>query len=131
MVMIASPKIRDYVKKLYSISFFMNDIIENLEPIGIINGKQVNVEDNIKEGDEVQIVYPETLGDFKQYFVNDSIDYKYYLNGEELLDDYAIQEGNRIYRIKNEESESENIIESNNILEKAETKVENATKKIT
>lgn len=100
----ASPKVRDYIQKLYSVSFFVNDIIENLEPIGIINGQKVNIDENIKEGDEVQIVFPETLGEFKKYCnPTDLMDYKYYLNGEELTEDYVIQEGNRIYRIKNEE----------------------------
>lgn len=107
----ASPKLRDYIQKLYSISFFMNDIIENLEPVGIINGEKVNIEQSIKGGDEVQIVFPETLGEFKQYCNSDLIDYKYYLNGEELLDDYIIQEGNRIYRIKSEEAQSEDVLE--------------------
>lgn len=107
----ASPKIRDYVQKLQSISFFMNDIIENLEPVGIINGEKVDIEENIKEGDEVQIVFPETLGEFKQYFASDLIDNRYYLNGKEILDDYVIQEGNRIYRIKIEEVQSENALE--------------------
>lgn len=107
----ASPKIRDYVQKLNSISFFVNDIIENLEPIGIINEEKVDIDENIKEGDEVQIVFPETLGEFKKYFANDLVEYKYFLNGEELLDDYVIQEGNRIYRIKSEELQKEDVLE--------------------
>lgn len=108
----ASPKVRDYIQKLYSVSFFINDIIENLEPIGIINGEKVSIDANIKEGDEVQIVFPETLGEFEKYCVPiDLVDYKYYLNGEELQEDYVIQEGNRIYRIKNEEVQNENVNE--------------------
>jgi Actin-like ATPase involved in cell division len=107
----ASPKLRDYIQRLYSISFFMNNIIENLEPVGIINGEKVNIEESINVGDEVQIVFPETLGEFKKYCNSDFIDYKYYLNGKELLDDYIIQEGNRIYRIKSEEAQSENVLE--------------------
>jgi len=99
----ASPKVRDYIQKLYSVSFFVNDIIENLDPIGIINGEKVNIDENIKEGDEVQIVFPETLGEFKKYYTpTELMNYKYYLNGEELPEDYVIQEGNRIYRIKGE-----------------------------
>ncbi|MDW8802944.1 cell division FtsA domain-containing protein [Clostridium sp. A1-XYC3] len=101
----ASPKIKDYVKKLYSVSFFINDIIENLEPIGIINGKKAGIEDDIREGDEVQIIFPETLGDYKKYYTDNSLDYKYFLDGVELSDNYVIKDENRIYRIKNEESE--------------------------
>lgn len=101
----ASPKIKDYVKKLYSVSFFINDIIENLEPIGIINGKKAVIEDDIREGDEVQIIFPETLGDYKKYYTDNSLDYKYFLDGVELSDNYVIKDENRIYRIKNEESE--------------------------
>lgn len=109
-----SPKIKDYIKKLYSVSFFVNDIIENLEPIGIINGERVELEASIKEGDEVQIIFPETLGDYKKYFTENSCDYRYFSDGIELSDDYIIKEENRIYRINKEEFKTRDNLDKEN-----------------
>lgn len=105
----AAPKVIDYVKRIYSIDFFLNDIIENLEPIAMINEKKVGLEGKINEGDQVQIIFPETLGEYKKYFKSKDYDYKYYLNGKELTEDYKIKDGDRIYRIKAEEIQNKNL----------------------
>lgn len=103
----ACPKIKEYVRKIQSISFFVNDILENLEPVIFINGERADLEAQIKENDEVQIIYPETLGDYKKYFADNSQAFNYFLNGSELSDDYCILEGDRVYRISKEEMKSE------------------------
>ncbi|WP_411681575.1 cell division protein FtsA [Clostridium thailandense] len=126
----ASPKVKDYVKKIQSISFFVNDILENLEPVIYINSVRAQFDDNIREGDEVQIVYPETLGEYKKYFRDVNEDFVYFLNGEELADRHIINEGDRIYRISKEElikEKNEGIGESKDIIgdTKEEKKVEN------
>lgn len=107
----SSPSALDYVKRLYSISFFVNDIIENLEPIALINGEKVDLNEKIKENDEVEILFPETLTQYKKYVAENSEEYKYYLNGTEISDDYKIEEGDRIYSIKNDEAEKNEVIE--------------------
>lgn len=107
----SSPSALDYVKRLYSISFFVNDIIENLEPIALINGEKVDLNEKIKENDEVKILFPETLTQYKKYVAENSEEYKYYLNGTEISDDYKIEEGDRIYSIKNDEAEKNEVIE--------------------
>jgi cell division protein FtsA len=107
----ALPSIIDYVKKLYSISFFINDIIENLEPIAIINEKRVNLKEKIKENDEVKIMFPETLAEYKEYSTENNGQYKYYLNGLEISDDYKIKEEDSIYSIKCDEVEKEKVTE--------------------
>ncbi|MBV7274314.1 rod shape-determining protein [Clostridiaceae bacterium UIB06] len=126
----ASPKVKDYVKKIQSISFFVNDILENLEPVIYINSVRAQFDDNIREGDEVQIVYPETLGEYKKYFRDVNEDFVYFLNGEELADRHIINEGDRIYRISKEElikEKNEGIGQSKDIIgdTKEEKKVEN------
>ncbi len=107
----ASPSIIDYVKKLYSISFFINDIIENLEPTAIINGEKVHLKEKIKENDEVKILFPETLAQYKEYLTENNGQYKYYLNGLEISDDYEIKDGDNIYSIKYDEVEKKEVIE--------------------
>lgn len=106
-----SPKVKDYIKKLYDVSFFVNDIIENLEPVVLINDEKVSLEEDINEGDEVKILFPETLKEYKEYFIDNCIEYKYFLNGTQLMDDYVIQEGDRIYRIKSEDLNNNNLQE--------------------
>ncbi|MBC2580110.1 cell division protein FtsA [Clostridium sp. DJ247] len=107
----ASPKVLDYVKRLYSISFFMNDIIENLEPIGIINGERITFNDKIKENDDVKIIFPKTLDDYKQYFMQEPDEHIYYINGKVIKGDYIIQDGDRIYKLKREEGHASSINE--------------------
>ena len=51
----ALPKVIDYIQKVYSISFFVNDIIENLEPLAYINGTKVEINSDISEGDNVNL----------------------------------------------------------------------------
>jgi cell division protein FtsA len=110
----AHPAIKDYVKRIYSVTFFVNDIIENLEPVAIINGKQIGLEGRIKEGDEVQLIFPETLGQYVKYFEGGTKEYKYYLNGKELEENYAIKDGDRIYRLKQEKIKvEEKAVETN------------------
>lgn len=103
----AEPKVIDYVNKGYSVSFFINDIIDNLEPVAYINDKKVKIDSYIKENDKVDIIFPKTLGEYKKYFVDFNDEFVYYLDGKELNDKYVIKEGDRIYRISKENEENE------------------------
>lgn len=108
----AAPKLIEYVKKINSISFYLNDIIQNLDPIGIINNKRAEMEEFIKQGDEVEIIFPSTLGEYIKYFNEENSEYKYYLRDREIFKDYVIKEGDRIYKEKVEylDKEADNII---------------------
>ncbi|MBU5484877.1 rod shape-determining protein [Clostridium sp. MSJ-11] len=115
----ASPKVMEYINQLYSTTFYLNDMVHTLEPICIINGNQVSIEEEIKDGDEVEIINLLTLGDFSNYF--EMAGYEYYLNEEILKDNYVIKEGDRIYRRKIENNKEEAIT-------KEETKEEELAK---
>ena len=108
----ACPQVKDYIKNLYSVTFYINDIIHTLNPIGIINENSVSIEEIINEGDKVEIVDVKTLGEFKKFFENNIEPCKYFANGEEIFDDYIIKEGDRIYKVsdnvKDEEKKEEN-----------------------
>ncbi|WP_125153842.1 cell division protein FtsA [Clostridium rectalis] len=110
----ACPKIMDYVKNLYSISFYLNDIIHNLEPVALINNQIVSIENEIKQDDTVDIIDVQTLGEYIKYFGEDR-GYIYYLDGKVLDETYTIREGDRIYKIKEKELLSDNI--DNQIIE--------------
>ncbi|WP_251859731.1 rod shape-determining protein [Clostridium sp. Marseille-Q2269] len=97
----AKPTLKDYIKKVHSITFFINDIIENLIPLAFVNNEKTHVNYIIKEGDNVKILFPETLGHYKEYYENMK-DYRYYLNGEEIGENYIIKEGDRIYKLREE-----------------------------
>ncbi|RHW62277.1 cell division protein FtsA [Clostridium botulinum] len=114
----AKPTLKDYIKKVYSTTFFINDIIENLTPLAFVNGDKKDVNYIIKEGDNVKILFPETLGHYREYYETLK-DYKYYLNGEELKEDYIIRESDRIYKIRDEIEENK---EENFQINKADEK---------
>lgn len=111
----ASPKVIDYVQKVYSISFFMNDIIENLEPLAYINENRMNIDNYINEGDNVSIIFPKTLEDYKKYFSDKNEEFIYYLNGKKLGENYVINEGDRIYRVSKNSVEPKKDGEDKNI----------------
>ncbi|ABS40166.1 cell division protein FtsA [Clostridium botulinum] len=118
----AKPTLKDYIKKVYSTTFFINDIIENLTPLAFVNGDKKDVNYIIKEGDNVKILFPETLGHYREYYETLK-DYKYYLNGEELKEDYIIRESDRIYKIRDEiEENKEENFQINKANEKEKTK---------
>ncbi|ACO85028.1 cell division protein FtsA [Clostridium botulinum] len=101
----AKSTLKDYIKKVYSTTFFINDIIENLTPLAFVNGDKKDINYIIREGDNVKIFFPETLGHYREYYETLK-DYKYYLNGEELKEDYIIKESDRIYKIRDEIEEN-------------------------
>lgn len=103
----AAPKLIEYVKQINSISFYLNDIIQNLDPVGIINNKRVEMEEFIKQEDQVEIIFPSTLGEYVKYFNEDNSEYKYYLRDREIFKDYIIKEGDRIYKEKVEYTDKE------------------------
>jgi cell division protein FtsA len=125
----ASPKIYEYVKKIDSISFYIDDIIRNMEPVALINGSRVELNENISNGDSVEIKYIETLGEYLKYFDNAEDVYKYYLKDTEISGDYIIKEGDRVYRvIQEKEIEQEKVLEDINY--NVNEKIENNTQSL-
>jgi cell division protein FtsA len=109
----ASPKIIEFIKQANSISFYFNDIIQNLDPVAFINKERALLEDYIKEEDEVEIVFPSTLEEYIKYFSKEDKKYAYYLRDSRIEENYVIREGDRVYRILegNIEIEEENLNE--------------------
>ncbi|GAA0721791.1 cell division protein FtsA [Clostridium malenominatum] len=105
----ASPKIMEYINELYSTTFYLDNILNTMEPLCLINGDRVTPEEEIKDGDEVQIINLTTLGDFIKYFGEDG--YDYYIKSNLLRENYVIKEGDRIYRIKREDNKEKGVSE--------------------
>ncbi|MBA5851894.1 rod shape-determining protein [Clostridium sp. cel8] len=98
----ASPKVIDYISKAYSVSFFVNGVLENLEPIAYKDDNRVDLDYCIKENDNIKIIIPKTIGDYKKYFAHCGNEAKFYLNGKILEETYEIKEGDRISLIYND-----------------------------
>ncbi|KYH35007.1 cell division protein FtsA [Clostridium tepidiprofundi DSM 19306] len=93
----AEPKVIDYVKKIDTVSFYLDDKLVNIEPVVFINGNKVNIDAKIEEGDNIEIIFPNTIGQYKKYFISDN-EVDYCMNNLKLEDDYIIKEGDRIYK---------------------------------
>lgn len=120
----ACPKVFDYISNKNLISFYFNDIIYNLEPIAFINGVRVSLNDVIREDDEVNIVYPATIGEFIDYYLPEYNKVnKFYLVDKEIFSDYNIKEGDRIY-IKDNKVEEKKSSDSEEVFSK-----ENSTRR--
>ena len=92
----AKPVVKDYVL-FESTSFYYNDKMRYLEPRVYINDNRSDVDTLIKDGDDIEIIYPKTLGDFKEYYINDGDLKNFYINEDIISNDYVINEGDRIY----------------------------------
>lgn len=105
----AEPKVMDFVKNVNSISFYLDDTIENLEPAAFINEKRTDIDGNIEEGDIVKIIFPTTIGEYDKYFDKDKI-CTYHMKETILSHDYIIKEGDRINRKENKLSVDNKVV---------------------
>lgn len=108
----AKPHIKDYIKKLDSIGFYLNDKVMNLEPLFFINDEKVDIDHTIVEGDNIKTIFPYTLGYYRKFFDN-NLNLEFYIDNTKLVEDYIIKEGDRIYTNiikgnKNQEINNEN-----------------------
>lgn len=117
----AVPKVLDYAINYDALSFYFNGALRSLEPIAIVNSKKVDFDYIIKENDNVEIIYPSTLGDFiKHSLLIVSPASRFYLGETEISYDYIIKEGNNIVEkemvneVRNSNSENEAALEAEN-----------------
>lgn len=102
----AKPKIFEYVKNVGTTTFYYNDEIVYLEPIAYKNSERVNIDEEISDGDKIDIIYPATLGDYLLYYLNADHDiYKYFVNNYTVSKDYVIRESDKIYSEINDDTD--------------------------
>ncbi|MBU3189450.1 rod shape-determining protein [Clostridium bowmanii] len=122
----AEPRIMDFVKNIQAVSFYFDDIIQNIEPIGFINGERALINDVIKEDDNVTIVIPTTMQDYAKHYLDSVKASNFIMNNSEIIVEYVIKEGDKIYSatIKDEKpaiekhESKEKQMESQNMLHK-------------
>jgi cell division protein FtsA len=102
----AAPKVIDFIQNVDATSIYVDDKLVYMDPVVFIEENKVDLETLIKDGDEIKIIYPKTLGDFKKYIETD-VSNGYILEGREVEESYIFKEGDRIYRkIKEEKPEA-------------------------
>ena len=96
----AEPKIIDFIKNIQAIGFYFEEIIQYLEPVAFINGERSLLNAIIKEDDEVIINFPTTIREYAKNFPGKIQGSTFIMNNKELLKDYVIKEGDRIYGVQ-------------------------------
>jgi cell division protein FtsA len=106
----AEPRVMDFVKHIQAVSFYLQDTIQNIEPVPFINGERVEINAVIKEDDDVNIKFPTTIREYVKYFDDSAQDLTFVMGNKELSKDYVIQEGDRIHKVyaKDESTKVEN-----------------------
>lgn len=92
----AKPKVLEYVNTAYCLSFYVSDKLYNLVPQAYINNSKVELDSSIHEGDEVEIILPKTLKDFKSIFKEFEVT-SFIASNKTLSDEYVINEGDILY----------------------------------
>ncbi|MDP4143069.1 MAG: cell division protein FtsA [Bacillota bacterium] len=128
----ANPKIMDYVKRIQSKSFYIDDELKNIEPVFLLNEEEVSISEHIKDGDKVTTLFPDKLGLYKKYYIRKEEKLNFFIDNDLLEDDYIIKEGDRIYTSLKKElveldptpANEDNSLEPKHIEESASTSVE-------
>lgn len=92
----ARAYIKDYIRKLDSVGFYLDGELKNLEPLFFANEQEVGIDHIICEGDNIKTVFPRTVGDYKKIICRD-LNLEFYIDSKKLEDDYVIKEGDNIY----------------------------------
>lgn len=91
----AAPLIKDYIKNVYSIGFYLDKDVKNIEPIFLVNDKKTDLDYKIAPNDEINTIIPKTIGDYRKY-INNDLNLDFCIDGKKLNDDYIISEGDKI-----------------------------------
>jgi cell division protein FtsA len=118
----ALPRIYEFIQKVDTIDFYLNDLLTHIEPIAIINEQPHQLDEVIKDGDEVNIIFPNTVEKYRKY-IDKALEFaEYYIGDMKLQEGYTIKEGDRIYNKQINNTESLEVIQadsekiSNNIV---------------
>ncbi|MEW8956329.1 cell division protein FtsA [Clostridium sp.] len=90
-----ASKIVDHVNNIYSTRFILNDEETELTPLSFLNGERVSLFKEILPMEEIEIIYPKTIGDLKKYYLDNK--YEVLKDKKELDDNYEINEGDLLY----------------------------------
>ena len=93
---VASPKVIEMLEGLTSISVYLDDQLINIEPVVLVNGKREEVTYSIQEGDDIYLILPSRIEDFKKYVIGE--EGEFCKNNQLLYDGYVLKEEDKIYR---------------------------------
>lgn len=93
---VASPEVIEMLEGLTSISVYLDDQLINIEPVVLVNGKREEVTYSIQEGDDINLLLPSRIEDFKKYVIGE--EGELCKNNQLLYDGYVLKEEDKIYR---------------------------------
>ena len=91
----AKPKIIDIINNINSITIYINDEIKSLEPIILVNNQIKDINYSIKENDDINIIFPNTIKEIQKYILKS--DTNITKNGRILALDYLVNDGEKLY----------------------------------
>ena len=103
----AEAKVNEFLTNINSITIYVDEEIVNIDPVCIINGEISHIDEQIKEGDDVQVFIPNKICDLKKYVLKSDktlVDIEY----REFEEDYRVLDGEKIF-VKTEADEIDEI----------------------
>ncbi|WP_411168849.1 cell division protein FtsA [Clostridium sp. MB05] len=105
----AKSKIVEQIKEFNSISIYINNNLVSLEPIIFANDSIVNLDYFINEDDDIKIILPKSISDIKNYVIKEEVVIE--KNGIKLLEDYVVNEGDKLTLYYNDSLSNEVSVE--------------------
>lgn len=90
----AKERITSYIDEKKIITVCLENGIKQIEPVIIVNGKEKTLDYIINDEDNLEIIYPTKVKDFKKYILNS--EEKIYVNNSEVSEEYILSNHDNI-----------------------------------
>lgn len=90
-----SLEINKLVKEFYGKKIYINNNLVVLNPVIVINGQEVDSQYVVKDGDVIELVYIESIGDVKKYILKSNEDI--FIDEIDIGDDYIIKGNEKLF----------------------------------
>lgn len=92
----AAPKLSEHIRNINSISVYLNEEIINIDPVILVNGNKEEVDYTIQSGDEIEVLLPSKVSDFKRHIIKEEVNLL--KDGILLEENYEILEGDHLVK---------------------------------
>ncbi len=115
--------INSIIKNIHINNIYIDNKLLKLEPVVIVNGKEIDRNYSINDGDNIEIIYIKSIGEIKKYILKSneeifkdsiSVNDEYIIKGEEefftkIMDEHSVEYKSIVKEELSEQSENSNI----------------------
>lgn len=117
----AKEKVTSYIDEKKIITVYFENEIKEIEPIIFVNGKKEERDYIIKDEDNIEIIYPTKIKEFKKYILN--LEEQLYVNNSEVNEEYILSNDDNISTKLKDRNKIEVKVNGNNVIFRREKRI--------